>query len=70
MKKASDYQDHAAECRRLAAGTANAEHKTALIEMAEAWDTLARDRIGHLRRQERIAALERQAENETGVLPT
>jgi hypothetical protein len=45
----------------MAASTSNAEHKTALIEMAEAWETLARDRIEHLRRQARIAALEKSA---------
>ena len=63
MKKASEYQVHADECRRMAASTANPEHKTALGEMAEAWESLARERVEHLRRKERIAALERQGEN-------
>jgi chromosome segregation ATPase len=65
MKKASEYRDHAEECRRMASAVANEDHKTALIQMAEAWETLARDRIEHLRRQERIAELERRSTNST-----
>ncbi len=58
MKKASEYQLHADECRKLAAGTANPEHKAMLANMAETWESLARERIDRLARQERIAALE------------
>jgi ferric-dicitrate binding protein FerR (iron transport regulator) len=69
VKKASEYQVHAEECRRMAAWTANDEHKAALIEMAEAWEALARDRVEHLRRQERIAALEIMPERAGGAVP-
>ena len=32
MKKVSEYEEHAAECLRLAAGTSNEEHKDALYK--------------------------------------
>jgi len=44
MKKVSEYHDHAEECRRLAAGTSNEEHRAALFKMAETWDSLAEER--------------------------
>ena len=58
MKKASEYQAHADECRALAAGTSNPEHKVMLAKMAETWEGLARERKERLERQKRIAALE------------
>jgi hypothetical protein len=59
MKKVSEYQEHAEECRRLAASTSNGEHRAALFKMAETWDSLAEERAERLRQQQRIAALER-----------
>ena len=58
MKKASEYLAHAEECRALAAGTSNPEHKAMLAKMAETWEGLARERKERLERQKRIAALE------------
>jgi hypothetical protein len=58
MQKASEYHQRAAECRLLAARTRDPEHKMLLAEMAETWETLARQREALLARKMRIAALE------------
>jgi ferric-dicitrate binding protein FerR (iron transport regulator) len=58
MKKVSEYQAHADECRRLAAGTSNEEHRAALQRMAETWESLANDRAERILREARIEALE------------
>jgi hypothetical protein len=56
VKKASEYRQHAEECRMLAAN-AKPEHRDMLIKMAETWDTLAANREAQLARQERIEAI-------------
>ena len=58
MKKASEYHEHAEECRQLASRSIDPEHKAALIKMAETWENLAKERMALLERKERIAALE------------
>lgn len=57
MKKASEYREHAEECRVMANRTANAAHKASLIQMAETAENLAREREERVARQVRIAAL-------------
>jgi hypothetical protein len=57
MKKASEYLEHAAECRTLA-GAAKPEHREMLLKMAETWENLAKDREEQLARQQRLAALD------------
>jgi hypothetical protein len=57
MKKASEYKARADECRVLAARTSNPEHKAMLTKMAETWESLARERIERIARNERIAAI-------------
>jgi hypothetical protein len=44
MRKISDYEQHADECRAMAATSQNPTHKQQLEEMAEAWARLARVR--------------------------
>jgi hypothetical protein len=44
MKKASEYRQHAAECRAIAAGMSLGEHRDQLLAMAAKWEELARDR--------------------------
>lgn len=44
MRKVSEYESHADECRRMAAQMRNPEHKTQLNQMAETWEMLARSR--------------------------
>src|SRR6478672_5766616 len=51
MRKVSEYEAHAEECRRLADQMSNPEHKTKLIQMAETWEMLAIARIKQLSRK-------------------
>jgi hypothetical protein len=45
LQKATEYRDHARECRALAANASRSDHKAALIAMAETWESLARMRV-------------------------
>jgi hypothetical protein len=51
MRKVSEYQEHAKECRQMAAFMKDPQHKQQLQDMAEAWDMLAREREKHLAKQ-------------------
>ena len=44
MKKVSEYRQHAAECRALAAKMAVDENRGQMLEMAATWDRLADER--------------------------
>lgn len=44
MKKASEYRQHAQECRELAAKTGLGEQRELLLRMAAHWELLAKDR--------------------------
>lgn len=44
MKKASEYREHARECRALAAQMDSADQRDQLLQMAAHWDNLADDR--------------------------
>ena len=44
MKKASEYRQHAQECRVLARGATTSQHRDQLLTMAETWEKLARER--------------------------
>lgn len=57
LKKASEYREHAAQCRQMMESAAP-EQKTMLETMAKTWDTLAEDRERRLAQQQRIADLE------------
>ena len=54
MKKASEYREHAQECRALAQGM-QGEQRTQLLNMAETWDRLAEDREKLIRRHPELA---------------
>ena len=49
MKKASEYDRHAQECRVLAAQMKTGEQREQLLRMAEMWRRLAEDRSGLIR---------------------
>jgi hypothetical protein len=44
VKKASEYRQHAKECRALAIQAVSDEHRKQLAAMADTWDTLATER--------------------------
>lgn len=50
MKKVSEYEVHADECRQLASQMSNPEHRKQLMDMAETWDMLAKARAKQLLR--------------------
>jgi hypothetical protein len=50
MKKASEYQQHAEECRALARRLGQGEHRNQLLGMAATWDKLAAERSELIRR--------------------
>lgn len=55
MKKASEYRQHARECRDLAASMPSAEQREQLLQMAEHWDKLAADRADLIARHPELA---------------
>lgn len=65
MKKASEYRQHARECRRLAAQMPSPEHRDQLNEMAEHWDRLARDRAALIALHPELAQAGEQQEEAT-----
>jgi len=50
MKKASEYRQHADECRQLASRMDVGEHRDQLLQMAATWDKLATERSDLVRR--------------------
>ncbi|WP_374472202.1 hypothetical protein [Phenylobacterium sp.] len=55
MKKASEYREHAAECRALAAAMPSDQQRAQLLQMAEHWEKLAADRIAMIARHPELA---------------
>ena len=54
MKKASEYRQHAVECRQLAAGVQGVQREQ-LVEMAATWDRLAEERAELVQRHPELA---------------
>jgi hypothetical protein len=50
MDKASEFRQHAEECRALAQQMQQGEHRAQLLKLAEAWERLAEDRSSMVRR--------------------
>lgn len=55
MKKASEYRQHAAECRAIAAQMDSVEQRRQILEMAEHWEMLATDRMALVGRHPELA---------------
>jgi hypothetical protein len=55
MKKASEYRQHAKECRELASHMDVAEQRKQMLEMAEHWERLAADRAALIERHPELA---------------
>ena len=55
MKKASEYRQHAQECRDLARHMPEGEQRKQLLEMAATWENLARERSDLVRRHPELA---------------
>lgn len=55
MKKASEYRQHAQECRQLAAGMQSEDQRALMLQMAEHWDKLAVDRTALIEKHPELA---------------
>jgi hypothetical protein len=55
MKKASEYRQHAEECRVLARGMLEGPQRDQLLEMAATWEKLAIDRSDLIRRHPELS---------------
>ncbi len=55
MKKASEYRQHAEECRQLANRMDSGEHRDQLLVMAANWDALAEERASLVQRHPELA---------------
>ena len=55
MKKASEYREHANECRALAAKMETLADREQLLAMAAHWEQLAKDRIDLVRKHPELA---------------
>ena len=56
MKKASEYRQHAEECRALARNMTDDAQRDQLVRMAETWDRLAAEREDKPPRQPALVA--------------
>jgi hypothetical protein len=54
MKKVSEYQAHAEECRRMAGQMKDPANKQQLIDIAEAWEMLAKARAKQLQQRSSV----------------
>jgi hypothetical protein len=61
VKKASEYRQHAIECRNLASGMEGAQ-RDQLLEMAATWDRLAFERSELVTRHPELALPEEHGE--------
>jgi len=59
MRKISEYEQRATECRKMAAKTRNPLHKQQLEDMARAWEMLLGVRWKQVERRLRREPLER-----------
>jgi hypothetical protein len=62
MKKASEYRQHAEECRALARGMPPGGQRDQLLDMARTWDNLADERAQLISRYPELALEGEQAE--------
>lgn len=75
MKKASEYREHAQECRALAAKMESGEQRELLLKMAAQWDRMATDRTDLILRHPELAQEgeheeeQRQARRESDARP-
>lgn len=55
MKKASEYREHAQECRALAASMESPEQRGLMLQMADHWERLSNDRAALIERHPEVA---------------
>ena len=55
MKKASEYRQHAQECRELASHMESPDQRALMLGMADHWDKLAKDRMALILKHPELA---------------
>jgi hypothetical protein len=55
MKKASEYRDHARECRELASHMDSDDQRALMLQMAGHWEKLAADRVALISKHPEVA---------------
>jgi bacterioferritin (cytochrome b1) len=65
MKKASEYREHARECRGLAANMDSDEQRALMLQMAEHWEKLAADRLVLIEKHPELAHAGEHEESKT-----
>lgn len=66
MKKASEYRQHAEECRKLASRMEGGDARDQLLRMAATWEDLARERSALVQRHPEVA-VEGEAQEEASA---
>lgn len=56
MKKASEYRQHALECRDLAAKMETERDREQMLSIAAHWEQLARDRVALIQNHPELAS--------------
>jgi hypothetical protein len=69
MKKASEYRQHAEDCRVLAAKMEFGDQREQLLRMAAHWEQLAKDRLTLVALHPEIAKEEEDAETRARLAP-
>jgi hypothetical protein len=64
MKKSSEYDRHAQECRALAAQMKTGEQREQLLQLAETWMRLAQDRSDLVRKHPKLEQAPEHARQE------
>jgi hypothetical protein len=62
MKKASEYREHAQQCRDLAKRMTIGEQRDQLLDMAQTWERLAAERADPVRRHPELSIGDEHAE--------
>lgn len=69
MKKASEYRQHAEECRALAERMQSGEQRDQLLKMADTWENLAAERTALVLRHPELALHGEHAEEVAATKP-
>jgi len=57
MQLLEEYAEHAKGCREAASRALNAAEREHLLQMADRWETLARQRAAHLHLEDMLAQI-------------
>jgi hypothetical protein len=66
MKLLEEYAEHAKGCREAAGRAQTVDERSHLLQMAERWEELARQRAAHLHLEDLLAALLKSENSHNG----